>query len=335
MSQTASSGSSVPVIDCLPAEAPATRGRPRGERLPHPSSVDRSRIRLDVLLSISAVHALALLAFVPWLFSLSGLVLAFAGIYLFGTLGINLGYHRLLTHRSFKTPLWLERFFVFMALCCLQGSPASWVATHRMHHQHSDEEPDPHSPLVAFLWGHVGWLLVHNTDVNESSVYGRYARDVCRDPFYAWIERQNRWVAAYFICAAVFFGLGFGVGALLNGSAAAGVQLGASWVVWGVLVRTILVWHITWAVNSVSHLWGYQTYQTGENSRNNWLVALLSCGEGWHNNHHADQRCAAHGRRWWELDVSYYTILLLQKLGLATAVVKPDRATGHAPRGSH
>src|SRR6185503_1643119 len=107
--------------------------------------------------------------------------------------------------------------------------------------------------------------------------------------------------------AAVFYLAGFAVGAYTAGPAA-GARFGASLVVWGVVVRTVVVWHITWSINSVTHLWGYRSYETGENSRNNWIVALMSNGEGWHNNHHADQRSAAHGHRWWELDVTYTTI---------------------------
>ena len=106
---------------------------------------------------------------------------------------------------------------------------------------------------------------------------------------------------------------------------AAAVQFGASLLIWGVFVRTVVVWHITWSVNSLAHLWGYRTYETGEQSRNNWFVALISNGEGWHNNHHADSRSARHGHRWWEIDVVYATIWLLEAVGLARAVCLPDR----------
>jgi stearoyl-CoA desaturase (delta-9 desaturase) len=120
----------------------------------------------------------------------------------------------------------------------------------------------------------------------------------------------------------------------MGGTALDGLQLGASWLVWGVVLRTVAVWHITWSVNSATHLWGYRRYETGENSRNNWLIALLSNGEGWHNNHHADQRSAAHGHRWWEFDVTYLTIVFLEKLGLVRDVVRPQLKTSTAPAAS-
>jgi stearoyl-CoA desaturase (delta-9 desaturase) len=115
------------------------------------------------------------------------------------------------------------------------------------------------------------------------------------------------------------------VGALSTRNVWGALQLGLSWLVWGVFVRTLAVWHITWSVNSFTHVWGYRTFDTPDDSRNNWLVGLLSNGEGWHNNHHAEPRCAAHGQRWWELDVSYLTIRALEVVGLASDVVKPRR----------
>lgn len=282
-------------------------------------------MRWATTISIAGVHLLALLALWPALFSWSGVLLAFAGLYVFGTLGINICYHRLLTHRSFETPRWFERCLAVLALCCLEGSPVWWVANHRMHHQHSDKEPDPHSPVVAFLWSHVGWMLVENRDVNSVETCGRYARDICKDPFYFALARRNRWLFVYAAHMLLFFGAGVGVGMLLGDGPRAALLLGASWLVWGVFVRTVLVWHITWSVNSLTHLAGYRNYETNENSRNNWFVALVSNGEGWHNNHHADQRSAAHGHRWWEVDVTFLTILLLKRVGLATAVVLPKK----------
>jgi stearoyl-CoA desaturase (delta-9 desaturase) len=131
------------------------------------------------------------------------------------------------------------------------------------------------------------------------------------------------WVWVNLAQWAVYILVGGGLGWVLGGAAAA-LQMSASLLVWGVFVRTVAVWHITWSVNSLSHLFGYRSYETGENSRNNWLVALVSNGEGWHNNHHADQRSAAHGHRWWELDVTYTTIRVLQCVGLAKEVVGPN-----------
>lgn len=300
--------------------AAAAHARP----LPLPEGVDAGRIVWPYLIGIVAFHLIALLALIPWFFSWTGVALAVAGLYLFGTLGINLCYHRLLTHRSFTCPQWLEHVLAVVGVCCLQDTPARWVAIHRMHHQHSDEQPDPHSPLVAFFWSHVGWLLIENRDINRLSTFDRYARDLLRDPFYLDLERGIRWVWINVTQWGLFFGLPTGLGLLLGMGPAAALQWGLSVLVWGVVVRTVAVWHITWSVNSVTHLWGYRNYETDENSRNNWLVGLVSNGEGWHNNHHADQRSAAHGHRWWEFDVTYLTICLLGKLGLAKDVVVPS-----------
>ena len=152
------------------------------KKLERPSAVTRRIVWRDTL-PIAIVHLLSLAVCLPWLFSWTGVGSLVAGVYLYGGLGINLAYHRLLTHRSFKCPLWLERLFVVMGLCCMQDAPGSWVATHSLHHNESDESPDPHSPLVSFLWSHMGWLLLENRDVRCMSAYDRYGRDVLRDPF--------------------------------------------------------------------------------------------------------------------------------------------------------
>jgi stearoyl-CoA desaturase (delta-9 desaturase) len=293
-------------------------------RLPLPASVRKDKILWPYFVGIVGFHALALLAFVPWLFSWTGVVLALCGLYFFGTLGINLCYHRLLTHKGFVLPKWLEHTFAVLGVCCLQDTPARWVAVHRLHHQNSDEQDDPHSPLVSFLWGHFGWLLVTNQELQRLSMYERYSRDVLRDRFYLNMERHGLWMWINALHWLVFYLAGFGVGWATSGSVMGGVQFGLSLLVWGVFVRTVLVWHITWSVNSVTHLWGYRNYETDERSRNNVLVGLLSNGEGWHNNHHADPRSAAHGHRWWEFDVTYLTIQALALLGLAKSVVKPN-----------
>ncbi len=292
--------------------------------LPGPDGAKDSRLLWPYVIGIVGVHLLALLAFVPWFFSWTGVLLAYAGLYVFGTLGINLCYHRLLTHRSFACPLWLEHLFAILGVCCLQDAPARWVLTHRLHHQYSDEQPDPHSPLVTFFWGHVGWLLVDNRQLRQMSTYERYARDLLRDPFYMRLERDATWVWVNLVQWLVFLGVGALIGAVLGWPGIACLQFGLSILVWGVFVRTVAVWHITWSVNSVTHMWGYRNYETDENSRNNFLVGLVSNGEGWHNNHHADQRSAAHGHRWWEFDVTYITIWMLEKLGLASQVIKPS-----------
>ena len=169
----------------------------------------------------------------------------------------------------------------------------------------------------------MGWIVVDNKDLHLLEVY-RYAKDILRDPFYAWLERFRFTVLLNVIAAALFFLGGYLTSLALGGTRNEAVQFGASLLVWGAIVRTVLVWHITWSVNSVTHLWGYRNYETDESSRNNVLIGLISNGEGWHNNHHADQRSARHGHRWWEFDLTYLTILLLEKLGLARRVIRPS-----------
>jgi fatty-acid desaturase len=306
---------------------------PRGQ-LPRPAAAGRERIRWPYAIGVVGLHLLALLAFIPRCFSWTGVAAALAGLYVFGTLGINLCYHRLLTHRGYRCPLWLEHTLATLGVCCLQDTPARWVAIHRLHHQHSDERPDPHSPLVNFFWGHVGWLLVENRDQEVLALYDHYAKDVLRDRFYRGLERGMRWLWIYLAHAVAFFLTGLAIGWGVVGTMRGGVQLALSLVVWGVFVRTVLVWHITWSVNSVTHLWGYRRYETDEESRNNILIGLLSNGEGWHNNHHAQPRAAAHGHTWWELDVTYLTIRLLVLCRLAWDVVLPVRKSGVADQPS-
>jgi fatty-acid desaturase len=300
-------------------------GAPAPTRLALPTTVRRDRVLWPYAAGIVAFHLLALLALVPWLFSWAGLVCALLGLYVFGTLGINLCYHRLLTHRGFRCPRRLEHALALLGVCCLQDTPARWVAVHRLHHQHSDRQSDPHSPLVAFLWAHVGWLLVVNDDLRRLGLYERYARDLLQDPFYLGLERGARWVWINVVQWLAFFLAGVAGGWGWTGLPEEGLRLGLSLLVWGVVVRTVAVWHITWSVNSVTHRWGYRSHDTGEESRNNWLVGLVSNGEGWHNNHHAEPRSAAHGHRWWELDVTYLTIRLLGLVGLARHIRIPGQ----------
>jgi fatty-acid desaturase len=294
-------------------------------RLPLPAAVDRRRIVWSYAITVGLYHSIALLAVLPWFFSWAGVVLTILGLYVFGSLGINLCYHRLLTHRGLVCPKWLEHGFAILAICSMQDTPARWVAVHRRHHEHADRQDDPHSPLVNFLWGHVGWMLVQNRDLVRLGIYDRYAKDVLRDPFYRRMERTPLYPIILLGSWLVFFLGGLAAGLLGGGSMAQAVQFGLSLLIWGVFVRTVVVWHITWSVNSAAHIWGYRTYETGEHSRNNWIVALISNGEGWHNNHHADSRSARHGHRWWEVDVVFATIRALESVGLARDVHLPDR----------
>ncbi len=295
--------------------------RPRS--LERPSETQPIRIAWGHAIGIGSLHLLALLALVPWFFSWTGVALVVAGILSFHWFGINVGYHRLLTHRGFACPKWLERVFALLGVCCLEDSPARWVAIHRMHHQHSDEQPDPHTPLADFFWAHMGWLLVRHRRHSQYLHYEHYARDLLRDPFYVRLETSLLWLWVYIGHALLFFVVGLAIAWPLTGSYWEGVQFGMSLLVWGVFVRTVVAWHNTWWVNSVTHIWGYRNYDTNDNSRNNWLVALLCHGEGWHNNHHADQRSAKHGHKWWEFDTSWLAIRAMERVGLAWDVVRP------------
>ncbi len=292
--------------------------------IPLPSGVNKKRVYVSYVISFIVFHTLALLIFVPWFFSWAGVVSLVVGTYLFGAVGIPICYHRLLTHRSFKTPKWFERTLVTIALCNGQETPARWVAWHSLHHHESDHQEDPHSPLVNFFWSHFQWLVHENSNTNKFSLYQKYARDILNDPYYMWLEKKTYAGVAIFIAhGLLIFGLTWLIGGLIMGFGAAAFQLACSVFVWGFIARVVWVWHITWSVNSLSHMFGYRNYDTDDHSRNNWFVALISSGEGWHNNHHADQSAATVQHRWWEFDVNYYIIRSWALVGLATNIVPP------------
>jgi stearoyl-CoA desaturase (delta-9 desaturase) len=313
----------------------ASASQPKPARRRRLSSADRARPdplrpqavtgRIDwrYALPIGLLHLLAMLACVPWFFSWSAVALLIVGIYFYGGIGVNIAYHRLLTHRSFVCPTWLERFFVVVALCCFEDVPAIWVANHRLHHKHSDHRPDPHSPNVGFFWSHMGWLLIENRELRSLAAYDRFARDILQDRFYMRLQRGLLGVWIYVGHAYLYLAAGLVVGWLSGRAWLPALQLGLSWLVWGVFLRTVCVWHITWSVNSLAHMGGYRRYETNENSRNNWFVALLTSGEGWHNNHHHDPASASNAHRWWELDLMYLVIRALEASGLAWNVIRP------------
>jgi len=185
----------------LPASSAAVNAA--AERLPVPETVAHGRVLWVYAIPITAIHLLAFAALVPWLFTWTGLVVMIAGVHVFGQ-GINICYHRLLAHRSFRVPMWLEYVFVVSALCCMQDTPARWVVNHRFHHEHSDTRPDPHSPLVSFLWSHVGWLMFYNAGTDNLAAYRKYAGDILRDPFYMRLEKSYAWAWVYLAHAALF-----------------------------------------------------------------------------------------------------------------------------------
>lgn len=297
---------------------------PAARNLEHPSGVDLQKIQWGYSISFLVIHVAALLALFPWFFSWAGVIAFAVGTVVFGQLGIPICYHRLLTHRSFKTPKWFERTLVTFALCSAQETPARWVAWHRIHHQHSDHREDMHSPLVNFLWSHVNWLVYRNNSVQNFSLYQKYARDILSDRYYMWMEKVPYPMALFYIGHAIAYAvIAYGASVAVYGLNMQAFQLAASLFVWGVLVRTVWVWHITWSVNSLSHMFGYRNYATTDSSRNNWFVSLITGGEGWHNNHHADQASASVQHRWWELDPNYYVIQLFGLCGLATNIIPP------------
>lgn len=266
-------------------------------------------------------HLLSTLAFIPWLFSWTGVALVAGGLLVFGVLGITICYHRLLTHRSFACPKRVEHTLAVLGLLSMQDAPARWVAVHRRHHEHADEELDPHTPAKSFFWSHMGWLLVDHPDLTRYGIYERYAKDILRDRFYVQLERHIAWIV--FASWIAFYLFGFLVEFVLGGSLMDAVQFGSSVLVWGVFVRTVVAWHFSWSVNSVTHRFGYRNYETDEGSRNSIFISIISGGEGWHNNHHADPRSANFGHRWWEVDFSYLIIRLMKKLGLASDIIEP------------
>ncbi|WP_165248188.1 acyl-CoA desaturase [Paludisphaera soli] len=270
------------------------------------------RIAWAPIFYIGGIHVLALLAVVPAFFSWSGLLICLALHWLTGGIGICLVYHRLLTHRSFKLwPKWLEYPLTIIGMTASEGGAIGWVADHRRHHAYSDEEQDTHSPLRGLFWAHMGWFMVTDeTSRHGEAYYKRWAPDLYRDPVQRFFDN-------YFLIfpMALFAGL-YAAGQWYGG-------LGMSWLIWGGFVRTLFVWHTTWLVNSASHVWGYRTHATRDQSTNLWWCAALTYGEGWHNNHHAFQTSARHGLDWWEVDPTYWTIKLMQVFGLASEIKLP------------
>jgi sn-1 stearoyl-lipid 9-desaturase len=269
-------------------------------------AIDRNlRISWHFVAVVALVHVGALLAFLPGFFSWQGVGLMLVLHWVTGGLGITLGWHRLVTHRSFQVPKWLEYFFVFCGTLAMQGGPIWWVGLHRHHHLYSDQPVDHHDSNKGFWWSHMGWMFREVPAVQEIP---KFTKDISSDPFYRFCD-------AFFFPIQIAFGfLLFNLGErVLPGG-------GWSFVLWGVFVRLAFVYHCTWFVNSATHMFGYKSHESGDNSRNCWWVAVVTYGEGWHNNHHAYQYSARHGLQWWEVDPTWLMIKGLKTLGLATKV---------------
>ena len=243
------------------------------------------------------VGALAAPFFVSWE-AVPAIVAAVVLHWLTCSIGVCLGYHRLLSHRSLKVVAPVRFFTTFCGVISGEGSPLNWAATHRLHHQQSDQEGDPHSPLEGAWWSHLLWMFMRRDPSFQEKLYRRYVPDLREDRLMLMFERTYPlWLFGH---AGLIF-----------------LALGWPGLVWAVCVRMVFAYHSTWFVNSATHLWGYRNYETTDESRNLWWVALLAYGEGWHNNHHAHPAIARAGHKWWEFDMTWMAILTLKKLGLA------------------
>jgi fatty-acid desaturase len=247
------------------------------------------------------IGAIAALFFFTW----KAFFVAIALWWIAGGFGIGMGYHRLLTHRGYKTPKWMEYLLTVCATLTLEGGPIFWVGVHRMHHQNTDKEGDPHSPNDGGFWSHMGWLITGRSLHNNSEDLLPLVPDLRKDKFHLWISRWH-WLPVT-VLAVILFLVG-----------------GWPFLLWGIFLRTVVGLHSTWLVNSATHMWGSRRFATSDTSRNSFWVALLTFGEGWHNNHHAHPQSSRHGLAWYEFDPNWYGISALRLLGLAWDV-KADK----------
>jgi len=245
-------------------------------------------------MAIFHLGAIAALFMISW----KAVFVSLALWWVSGSLGIGMGFHRLLTHRGYKTPKFVEYFLTFCGALALEGGAINWVVTHRIHHAHTDHEGDPHTPRDGRWWAHMGWILRGTAQQHEESVMRRYAPDLMKDRVH--VLMNNLYYVPLILSGIVLLALG-----------------GWSFLFVGVFLRVTVGLHAAWLVNSATHLWGTRRFETTDDSTNSWWVALLSFGEGWHNNHHAHPRAAKHGLTWYEIDINWYGIRALQFLGLA------------------
>ena len=258
---------------------------------------DKMNWASTIVFTLFHVGAIAALFFFTWKALFLSILLYVMAI----NMGIGMCYHRLLTHRGYKTPKWVEYVLTTFACLALEGGPMFWVATHRVHHQLSDKPGDPHTPHEGGWWAHIGWIMMGDALGHETALLARYAPDLAKDKFHRFITKYH-YVPMIVAAVILYFVAGW------------------SGVLWGIFLRVTLGLHATWLVNSATHMWGTKRFPTRDDSRNNWFVALLTGGEGWHNNHHAHPVSARHGLAWYEIDANYYGIWLLKKVGLARDV---------------
>jgi len=284
----------------------------RALRLNRPRQNQWGKNRLNWLIAsfVLLFHVGAVAAF--FFFTWNALFVAIFLYWVAGSLGIGIGYHRLLAHRGFKTPKLIEYFLTVCAVAAMESGPLLWVTTHRIHHHFSDKEGDPHSPQDGKWWAHVGWILFGNSLRQDASTLERYVPDLIKDKFHVWITEYH--FVPTIIIGIALFALG-----------------GLPFILWGIFLRIVVGFHATWLVNSATHICGSRRFETRDRSTNNWWVALLTFGEGWHNNHHAFPVSARHGLKWYEIDLNWYCIWILKQLGLVTHVHRvklPTRGLG-------
>ena len=253
------------------------------------------KLNWNTIIAVTLFHIGAFVAL--FTFSWQNLIAALILWWIAGSLGIGVGYHRLLTHRGFTSPKWLEYVLSVFGTLAVQSGPLTWVTTHRLHHAFTETDKDPHSPRNGTYWAHMGWIF-RGTAQNQSwATMVRYCPDITKDKFQVALNKYY-WIPTVIV----------GIALMAIG--------GWTMVLWGVGLKTVVGWHSTWLVNSATHLWGTRRFETRDDSRNNGLIAALTFGEGWHNNHHAFPRSAKHGLAWYEFDVNWVQIWALKKLGL-------------------
>lgn len=263
----------------------------------------RGKLNWNTITAVAIFHVFAVVAL--FTFSWQNLLAAFILWWIAGSLGIGLGYHRLLTHRGFAAPKWLEYTLSVFGTLALQSGPLTWVTTHRLHHAFTETDKDPHSPRHGTYWAHIGWIFRGTAQNQTWPTMVRYCPDITRDAFQVALNKY--YYVPIVVAGLILFAIG-----------------GWTMVVWAIAFRTVFGWHMTWLVNSATHLWGTRRFETRDDSRNNALIAAVTFGEGWHNNHHAYPRSARHGLAWYQIDINWIQIWAMEKIGIIKDVYQFD-----------
>lgn len=256
------------------------------------------KINWGIVSFFTVYHVLAALAL--FYVTQTALITFLVMYFITGCLGITMGFHRYFTHRAFKANKFLERLLAISGTLSLQGSILMWVGHHRMHHAGSDTERDPHNANRGFWYSHIGWMMLSNPTFDDQAKLRKFSRDITSDPFLMWLCKPSVMIGFQVVLALLFYALG-----------------GMPAVLWGIFFRTIFLYHATWFVNSAAHIWGYKNFASNDRATNNWWVALLSWGEGWHNNHHVYGDSVRSGYKFWEFDITYLVIRVCKFLGWA------------------